>query len=133
MKYFKVLLPFLAICNGQEDGEEEHRQCVNCEEASVLIVGGEAPNGNNYAADGIGIEKFRKVYHNLEQVKSLKDMNFSATFSLKNMNSERLHQTGSRFKMISYSPMNLTMSFVQVFIHKLLNILKMPIPLVTKL
>jgi len=52
MKYFKVLLPFLAISNGQEDGEEEDRQCVNCEEASVLIVGGEAPNGNNYAADG---------------------------------------------------------------------------------
>ena len=57
MKYFKVLLPFLAISNGQEDGEEEDRQCVNCEEASVLIVGGEASNGNNYAADGIGIEK----------------------------------------------------------------------------
>lgn len=57
MKYFKVLLPFLAISNGQEDGEEEDRQCVNCEEASVLIVGGEASNGNNYAADGIGIER----------------------------------------------------------------------------
>ena len=59
MKYFKVLLPLLAISNGQEDGEEEDRQCVNCEEASVLIVGGVAANGNNYAADGIGIEKFR--------------------------------------------------------------------------
>jgi len=52
MKYFKVLLPLLAISNGQEDGEEEDRQCVNCEEASVLIVGGVAANGNNYAADG---------------------------------------------------------------------------------
>ena len=62
MKYFKVLLPFLAISNGQEDGEEEDRQCVNCEEASVLIVGGEAPNGNNYAADGIGIAKFRPYF-----------------------------------------------------------------------
>ena len=59
MKYFKVLLPLLAISNGQEDGEEEDRQCVNCEEASVLIVGGVAQNGNNYAADGIGIEMFR--------------------------------------------------------------------------
>ena len=56
MKYFKVLLPFLAISNGQEDGEEEDRQCENCEEASVLIVGGEAANGNNYEAVGIGVK-----------------------------------------------------------------------------
>jgi len=52
MKYFKVLLPFLAISNGQEDGEEEDRQCVNCEQASVLILGGQAANGNNYEAVG---------------------------------------------------------------------------------
>ena len=55
MKYFKVLLPFLAISNGQEDGEEEDRQCVNCEEASVLIIGGQAANGNNYEAVGNGV------------------------------------------------------------------------------
>ena len=55
MKYFKVLLPFLAISNGQEDGEEEDRQCVNCEQASVLIVGGQAANGNNYEAVGNGV------------------------------------------------------------------------------
>ena len=60
-------------------------------------------------------------------------MNFFVTFSLKNMNSERLHRTGSRFKMISYSPMNLTMSFARIFIHKLPLISRIPILLVIRL
>merc|ERR1711962_1832409 len=42
----------MGLSKGQEDGDEEDRQCVNCEEASILIVGGQAANGNNYEANG---------------------------------------------------------------------------------
>ena len=60
MKYCKILLPFLAISRGQEDGgDEEDRQCENCEGVSILIVGGEAANGNIYGADGDKVIHFK--------------------------------------------------------------------------